>query len=70
METFLAVLMALGIYLVGPMILGFTIVGILYLADRYIRRAKQAKKLEEAVEDLEQVVAEAKYEEHAKTLTR
>ena len=69
METALAILMALGIYLVGPAVLGFAIAGIFILVDRRARRAQQAKSLEEAVEELEHVVAEAKLEEHAKTTT-
>ena len=69
METFMAVLMALGIYLGVPLIIGLAIAGIFIMADQKIKRAKQTKSLEEAVEDLERVVAEAKSEEHARTVT-
>ena len=67
METFLAVLMAIGIYLVAPALLAFAIAGIFIMVDQRAKRAKQARSLEEAVEELEQVVAEAKLEEHAET---
>ena len=61
METFLAVLMALGIYLVGPAILGFAIGGIFVWLDI---RAKR-KRVEQA-----KVAAEAEVEELAKTQTK
>ena len=64
METFLAVLMVIGIYLVFPAILGLAIGGIcIVIGQRRTRRAKEterARSLEEAVEASERMVAEAK----------
>jgi len=48
METLLAILMVLGIYLVLPTILGFAIGGIYILSDRRAKRAERAKAAAEA----------------------
>ena len=43
METTLAILMTLGIFLGVPMLIGFTIGGIFILSDRRAMRAERAK---------------------------
>ncbi|RLC69929.1 MAG: hypothetical protein DRI26_08125 [Chloroflexi bacterium] len=43
METTLAILMALGIYLGIPLAIGFVIGGIFILSDRRAKRAERAK---------------------------
>jgi hypothetical protein len=63
METTLAILMALGIFLVGPALIGFALVGALYLFGRPELRAQRAKAVEEAVaEALREQPAEARGE--------
>jgi len=48
METTLAILMVLGIFVGIPAVIGFAIAGIYMLGDRRVRRAKRAKALAEA----------------------
>ncbi|MFC1864594.1 hypothetical protein ACFLYG_02060 [Chloroflexota bacterium] len=48
METTLAVLMLLGIFVGIPAIIGFAIAGTYMLGDGRVRRAERAKALEEA----------------------
>jgi len=43
METVLAILMALGIYLVIPVLIGFAMVGIFILGGRRARRDERAR---------------------------
>ena len=53
METTLAILMTLGIFLGVPMLIGFTIGGIFILSDRRAVRAERAKASAEVkVEEL------------------
>lgn len=59
METTLAVLMALGIFLVGPALIGFGILGVAILSGKRALRAQRARALEEA----DRVLAEARAEE-------
>ena len=49
METTLAILMVLGIFVGIPALIGFGIAGMYILTDRRVRRAERAKALEEAV---------------------
>ena len=49
METFLAVLMVLGIYLGIPFVIGFAIAGVIIFSSRRATRAKKAR-LQESVE--------------------
>ena len=48
METTLAILMALGIYLGIPLVIAFAIGGIFILGDRRVKRAERAKAAAEA----------------------
>ena len=65
METTLAILMALGIFVGLPAVIGFAIGGAFVLADRRVRRAEQAKAREGAVTAAKKIVAEAKLEQPA-----
>ena len=47
METALAILMVLGIFVGIPAVIGFTIAGIFIFSDRRARRAERAKALGE-----------------------
>lgn len=66
METALAILMVLGIFVGIPAVIGFTIAGMYILGDRRVRRAGRVKALEEAVETLREWPAEAPGEAVAK----
>ncbi len=48
METTLAILMVLGIFVGIPAIIGFAIAGLYLQSNRRVRRAERAKALEEA----------------------
>ncbi len=48
METFLAVLMVVGIYLVVPSLIGLAIAGVFVLSARRAQRAKRARLVAEA----------------------
>ncbi|MFC1864595.1 hypothetical protein ACFLYG_02065 [Chloroflexota bacterium] len=54
METTLAILMVLGIFVGIPAVIGFAIASFFVLADRRVRRAERANGLEEAEALLEQ----------------
>ncbi len=49
METTLAILMVLGIFVGIPAIIGLAIAGLYIRSDRRVRRAERAKAMEEAV---------------------
>lgn len=68
METTLAVLMVLGIFVGIPAVIGFTIAGVYILSDRRARRAERAQSLTEAVAAAEDMVAEAKREQNAEVV--
>ena len=59
METALAILMVLGIFVGIPALVGFAIAGVYILSDRRVRRAERAKALEKAGEVLQEQPAEA-----------
>lgn len=61
MELVLAVLMGLGIFLVIPVMIGFSIIGIYMLNDRRRKLAERKKILKGAVEDMEHVITEADF---------
>jgi len=48
METFLAILMVLGIYIVAPSLIGLLIVGVVMLTSRRAQRAERANIVAEA----------------------
>ena len=48
METTLAILMVLGIFVGIPVVIGFAIAGAYILRDRRVRKAEHAKAVEEA----------------------
>ena len=63
METTLAILMVLGIFVGIPAVIGFAIAGVYILSDRRVRRAERAQTLEEAVHAAEDMVTEAAREQ-------
>jgi len=50
METALAILMVLGIFVGVPALIGFATAGVYILSDRRVRKAKAAKALEAVTE--------------------
>jgi flagellar biosynthesis component FlhA len=66
METTLAVLMVLGIFVGIPAIIGFAIAGVYIMGNRRARRAERAQSVAEAIAAAEDMVAEAKGEQPAK----
>ena len=58
METTLAVLVILGIFVGIPAVVGLAIAGAYVLSDRRVRRAERAKTIETATEALRQEAAE------------
>lgn len=56
MDTTLAILMALGIFVVGPALIGLAILGVAILSGRRELKARQA----EAVKEAAKALAEAK----------
>ena len=72
METTLAILMVLGIYLGIPAVIGLAIAGVFLFSDRRVRRSKRARALAEAEAQLKQpgeVPSEAVVEETTKEPT-
>ena len=65
METTLAVLMVLGIFVGIPAIIGFSIAGVYVLSDRRARRAERAQSVAEAIAAAEDMVAETQREQAA-----
>ncbi len=66
METALAILMVLGIFVGIPVLIGLGIVGVVIWSDRLPRRAERAKAMEAAAEALREEPAEANGEAVAK----
>ncbi len=66
METALAILMVLGIFVGIPVLVGLAIVGVFIWSGRRVRRAERAKALEAAAEALGEKPAEARGEAVAK----
>ena len=54
METALAILMVLGIFVGIPALIGFAIAGVYIQSDRRVHRAERAEALEKAVAEAEQ----------------
>jgi hypothetical protein len=50
METFLAILMALGIFVGIPIIIGLSVVGVYLMSNRRVLRTQRAKALEASAE--------------------
>jgi len=70
METTLAILMVLGIYLGIPAVIGLAIAGVFLFSDRRVRRSKRARALAEAqLEQPAEVPGEAVVEETTKEPT-
>ncbi len=69
METTLAVLMVLGIFVGIPAIIGFSIAGVYILGGRRVKRAKRAQSVAEAIAAVEEVVTEAQLEQATRTTT-
>jgi len=70
METTLAILMVLGIFVGIPALIGFAIAGTYMLSDRRVRRAQPAKAVEAATEALREQAAEVHSETVAKEATK
>jgi flagellar biosynthesis component FlhA len=68
MDTTLAVLMVLGIFVGIPAIIGFAIAGVYIMSDRKVRRAQRAEAVMEAVTAAEDMVTEAKLEQSAEAV--
>jgi len=66
METALAILMVLGIFVGIPALIGLIIVGVVVWSDRLPRRAERAKAMEAAAEGLGDELAETSGEAVAK----
>lgn len=65
METTLAIMMVLGIFVGIPAVIGLAIGGAFVVADRRARRAEQTEARERAVAAAEKVVTGAKLQEVA-----
>ena len=63
MELVLAVLMGLGIFLVVPVIIGLSIIGLYLLNRRRVLKAERVKLLSEVLEDTEYVTTNANNDE-------
>lgn len=61
MELVLAVLMGLGVFLVIPVLIGFSIIGVYLLNKRRVLKAERTRILTNAVEDMERVIEEARF---------
>ena len=70
METTLAVLMVLGIFVGIPAVIGFAIAGMYILSDRRARRAERAQSVVEAITAAEDMVAETQREQPAEAVGR
>ena len=62
METTLAILMVLGIFVGIPALIGFAIAGTYILRDRRVRRAERAKTVKATAEVLHGEAAEVHYQ--------
>jgi len=67
METTLAILMVLGIFVGVPALIGFSIAGVYILSDRRVRRAEHAKALEKAAAE---ALREQAAEPHVEAVTK
>ena len=59
METFLSILMVLGIYLGIPLIIAFTVAGVVILGNRRAIREQRALSMGEATDAVAEAIAEA-----------
>jgi len=69
-ETFLAILMVIGIYVVAPAIVGFGIAGLVVLRTRRSRRARPRESVEDVIAAMEEMIAAARPEEGSGRATR
>ena len=70
METTLAILMVLGIFVGIPALIGFAIAGTYIRSDRRAHRAERAKAVDTVAEALHKQAAEARREAVAKEVTK
>jgi len=71
METFLAILMVLGIYLGAPLVVGFAITGVIVFGSRRSTRARRAQpSVEEQITAMEDLIAEARSDRVTEPATR
>ena len=61
MELVLAILMGLGIFLVIPVIIGLSTIGIYLLNKRRVLNTERSELLKGAVPDVENIIEEAEY---------
>ena len=61
MELVLAILMGLGIFLVIPVIIGLSTIGIYLLNRRRVLNTEKGKLLKDAAADIENIIGEAEY---------
>jgi hypothetical protein len=69
METTLAVLMVLGIYVGVPLVIGFAIGGVVILGSRRATRARRAQALGEVADAVGEAIAEAEVAQSAGAVT-
>ena len=69
MELVLAVLMALGIFLVIPVVIGFSVIGIYLLNRRRSLNTQKAQGQLHTVEDIDHVIENVEYDQHAETIS-
>ena len=70
METFLAILMVLGIYVGAPLVIGFTIAGVVVLRSRRAKKARPGPSVEEQIAAMEDLIAEARSDKVAEPASR
>ncbi|MBN2076246.1 MAG: hypothetical protein JW762_11915 [Dehalococcoidales bacterium] len=61
MELVLAILMGLGIFLVIPVIIGLSTIGIYLLNRRRVLNTEKGKLLKDAAADIENIIGETEY---------
>ena len=66
MDTTLAILMVLGIFVGIPAVIGFAIAGVYLLSGRRTLRARRAQSMAETIAAAEDMVAEAQREQASK----
>ena len=69
METTLAILMVLGIFVGIPTVIGFAIAGMYILSNRRAHRAERAQSVAEAIAAAEDMVAEAQRKQPAEAVS-
>ena len=69
MELVLAILMGLGIFLVIPVIIGFSVIGIYLLNRKRVLKAQIAQEQIHAIEDMNHIIENGKFEQPTGTFS-